>query len=202
MPKSISVNDIIVRLQNTMGKGNKELSDAIGGAVDVDTILDNTSIAPMSFHVAYAGSSPKEEYVNANEEIVITKQFAIYVVLDMEKFNGRLPQSMVPIIEQQLINALWCWDFDLIDANNHGPMMYGGDNVEYLDRGRYVHSFLFNVEYTVQYSEIGVEIYNDGDIALFDTLFADYFVGTDSEGNEIYNHQEIYNIYNEGEPLN
>lgn len=198
---SIGVNEVIKRLQDTMAKDNDELKKSIGGAVNLETILDNTSIHPMSFHVAYTGATPDEQYVYSNEYIKLRKNFTVFVVLNVEKFNGRLPQSLIPKVEERLIYSLWCWDFDLKTDNCHGAMTYDGDEVIYVDRGRYLHAFNFSIDYTVQYTEIDDEIYDDGGITFFDTLIADYFVGQDDEGNDIYNRQEIINIYNEGEEL-
>ena len=200
MAQAISVDDVIKRLQDVIAKDNIELKKAIGGAVDLDTVLDRTSIAPMSFHVAYIGSSPVEQQVNANELVELDKEFVIYVVLDTDKFNGRLPQSLIPIVEEQLIHAMFCWDFDLATINNHGPFTYNGDNVEYFDMGRYVHSFRFAVPYTVQFTDD--EIYIDNDVTFFDTFIGAFDVGEDDDGNEITSPVEIYNIYNEGQPLN
>tara|TARA_R110001599_G_scaffold210877_4_gene408265 strand:+ start:9989 stop:10534 length:546 start_codon:yes stop_codon:yes gene_type:complete len=181
-----------------MAHDNQELKEAIGGVADLDIVLEKNSINPMSFHVAYIGGGTDLELLNSNTEIVLLKQFAVYVVLNMDKFNGRAPQSLVPIVEEQLMHSLWGWHYD--DLVNHGPMMYVSDNVEYTDLGRYVHSFRFAVEYTVQYTADEIH-QDDGNITPFDTLINTYLVGKDDADNDITSVQNIVNIYNEGDPL-
>jgi hypothetical protein len=198
MQKSVGVNDVIVRLQDVLAENNPSLKEAIGGAVDLDTVLDRTSMNPMSFHVAYGGATIPDQYIHSNQEVVLDKAFSVYVVLNTDKFNGRYPQSLLPTIERQLIHALWCWEID----DCHDAFLLAGDAVEYIDMGRYVHRFDFTVRYTIQYTEIDDEIHNDDEIGFFDTMFNKYFVGEDSEGNEQYSDQLIENIYNSGEPLN
>ena len=199
MPRSININDVIKRLQDVMADGNKDLKKAIGGAVDLDTILKRTSHNPMAFSVTYAGSTIPEQYVNANEQITMTKNFEVAVTLNVEKFNGRHPQSLIPGIEEQLIHSLWCWDFD---RETHGPMIYEGDDTLYFDRGRYIHLFRFSVDYYLRYTEFDCEIHGDDDVGFFDTLYSEWRAGFDEAGNETVQEQLIENIYNSGEPLN
>ena len=197
---SVGVNDVILRLQNVLAKDNEELKKCIGGAVDVKTILDDTSIAPMSFHVAYVGSTTPEEQVNAATRYVATKTFTIYVVLNVDKFNGRYPQACIPKIEEQLTYTLFGWE----PNHCHHPFKYVGDSMEYLDRGRYIHAFTYSVDYefNITWDEFGnSNIYVEGDVTPFDSLYTDWIIGKDEDGNETVSEFDIINIYNDGEPL-
>jgi hypothetical protein len=199
MSGEINVSDVIKRLQDVMAANNANLKKAIGGAVDLDTVLDRSSIAPMSFQVAYVGSTPAEQTTRTGAgQAQLTDGFAVYVVINVKEFNGRSAQSMIPTIKAQLLNALWMWAFGgLNEENNHYPMEFKGDSVEYFDRGRYVHSFLFTTDYQIDQSDA----YQEGNPTPFDSLYSTWIIGEDEDGNQIDKDLDIVNIYNEGEPL-
>lgn len=190
----VSVNHIIKRLQDIMASNNNELKKAIGGAIDLETVLDRTSIEPMSFHVAYIGSSPVQQFVKTGEpQAEIKDNFGVYVVIDVTKFNGRSAQAMIPAIKEQLIFALWGWEY----SSSHYPFTFDGDNVEYFDRGRYIHVFNFGSEYRID----GSDKYQEGNLTPFDSLYSDWIMGKDEDGNIIKKDLDIINIYNNGDPL-
>jgi len=198
----ITVDDIIKRLQDVMAADNNELKRQIGGAVDLETILENTSInPPMSFHVAYVGSTPEDQDIlNGEPTARLRDNFVVYAVFNVEKFNGRKPQSMVPKVRQQLNWALWGWEFgSTSEAPEEGyyPMRIDGDSVEYIDRGRYIHVFNYSTAVEID----GNDRYLEGDITPFDSLYSRWEIGEDEGGNTTCKDLDIINIYNDGQPL-
>ena len=176
-----------------MAAGNDQLKKAIGNAVDLDTVLDRTSIEPMSFHVAYIGSSVAAQEAEGSPTARVTDNFGIYVVIDVAQFNGRTAQAMIPAIKQQLIYALWTWTY----GKSHYPFEFNGDNVEYFDRGRYIHVFNFSSDYQLDAGDK----YQEGNLTPFDSLYSDWIMGKDEDENIIKKDLDIINIYNDGDPL-
>jgi len=182
----VNVQDIIMRLRDKL-TDDKEQEKRIGGAVDLDIVLDKNDMYPISYHVAYAGTSIQED-VEWNVQSKLREEFRIYVVFNLEAFNGRSVQGQLPVIRTALNKALYGWRI----SDYVHPMMIGGDQVESIDLGRYVHSFDFTSVYELG-SEDGVD--DEGDIDIFDKFNSLWYVGEDSESNPTSFETKIENLY-------
>jgi len=182
----INVQDIIMRLRDKL-TDDKEQEKRIGGAVDLDIVLDKNDMHPISYHVAYAGTSVQQD-VEWNTQSWLREEFRIYVVFNLEAFNGRSVQGQLPVIRRALNKSLYGWQ-----ASKYiHPMMVGGDQVESIDLGRYVHSFDYTAVYEID-SEDGVD--DAGDPTIFDKFYGTWRVGEDEEGNETSFEAKIENLY-------
>lgn len=182
----MNVNDVIRRLQDVMADGNDILKESIGGVVDLETMLEMTSMKPISFHVSYGGSTPVEQNVLIGaSDVTLSDIFVIYVCIDVKHLNARSAQAMIPTIKQNLMISLFGWEY----GDNY-PFSYGGDSVEYNDAGQYVHSFTFATTYRIENDEM-----IDSLITPFDSFYADIMVG------ENIVKATALNLYNDGDPL-
>lgn len=186
----VNVQDIIMRLRDKL-TDSEEQEKRIGGAVDLDIVLDKNDMYPISYHVAYAGTSVQED-VEWNTQSKLREEFRIYVVFNLEAFNGRSVQGQLPVIRTALNKALYGWQ---ASEYNH-PMMVGGDQVESIDLGRYVHSFDFSAVYELG-SEDGVD--DAGDPTIFDKFYSTWNIGEDDEGNITSFDTKIEELYS-GDP--
>ena len=182
----ININDIIVRLRDKL-TSDEEQEKRIGGAVDLDIVLDKNDMHPISYHVAFAGTSVVED-TEWNTQSKLREEYRIYVVFNLEAFNGRSVQAQLPVIRQALNKALYGWR---VNEYMH-PMMIGGDQVEFIDLGRYVHSFDFSSVYELG-SEDGVD--DAGNIDIFDKFYSTWLIGKDEDGNDTTFETKIEELY-------
>jgi hypothetical protein len=182
----INVQDIIVRLRDKL-TDSEEQEKRIGGAVDLDIVLDKNDMFPISYQVAYAGTSVQED-VEWNVQSWLREEFRIYVVFNLEAFNGRSVQGQLPVIRQALNKALYGWQPNMYVH----PMMIGGDQVESIDLGRYVHSFDFTAVYELG-SEDGVD--DAGNVDIFDKFYGTWLIGKDEDDNPTTFETKIENLY-------
>lgn len=170
----VNVQDIIMRLRDKL-TDSEEQEKRIGGAVDLDIVLDKNDMFPISYHVAYVGTEVNDD-VEWNIQSWLREVFRVYVVFNLEAFNGRSVQGQLPVVRTALNKALYGWRVN----NWVHPMMIGGDQIESIDLGRYVHSFDFTSIYELG-SEDGVD--DEGDVTPFDKFYSTWHIGEDSEGN-------------------
>jgi hypothetical protein len=71
-------------------------------------------------------------------------------------------------------------------------MLIGGDQVESIDLGRYVHSFDFNAAYELGFED-GVD--DEGDMNIFDLFNGTWIVGQDDDDNDTTFEADIKNLY-------